>query len=173
MKPLLKLTFLVALAFSLNLRARAETVDFPSDAPAFTVTVPNGWESTAAGEMMMLTKGEMGEGMVIALGKIPDNEVDSMKAAKDSLAKMAAEMTAGGMKPSAAAMEIALNGKVKAVAQEYQGKDPSSGKDSVLTVAAFTADGKHFYSLMITGTKEQTKATNAEQTAIMKSITPK
>ena len=176
MKNFPRILSLITVTVGLSLlTARAKPVNFPDDEPVFTVEAPKGWTSEALPpDNLKLTTGT-GKDTVMVLFSSAE-EVTDTPTAKVYLPAFA-EAMAGTFelkdaKPSAPAAEIPLNDKVNAVAQEYQGKT-ASGTDCVLTVAIFSADEKIYYSMVIMGTKARTTATNAEQTAIMKSILPK
>ena len=166
---------LLALGLSLSLTARAKPVNFPDEDPAFTVELPKNWESEVLPpDNLKLTTGT-GKDTIMVLFSSAEEVTDDPTARVYLPAfaeAMATTFEIKDAKASAPAAEIPLNGKVKAVAQEYQGKT-ASGTDCVLTTAIFSADGKTYYSMVIMGTKARTTATNADQTAIMESITPK
>ena len=154
---------------------RAETMTFPKDDPAFSITFPDGWKTKVdPQDNSVSSQPAPDRACVLTLGEM--DGVDDLPGAKAALPKFAAAMAKGAgikdLKASREPLEVKSPKGVPMVMAEFRGT-AEAGAKMVLTIVAFQP-GEDADVFILTGaaSEEEDKKVEQEASAIVGSITP-
>jgi hypothetical protein len=161
MRPkIIALTF--ALAFPLPFFAQAKTINFPKDDPQFSVTFADDRKAEITKDGIISAQPK-GTGYGISIYPVPaKNARDGIQV---TLKYVEAEFT--DVK-SSDPVESKTANNVTCLEQHFTAKD--KGADRVLTIVAFSLDGKNYHALFQAGTPAVAKEYSPATVAIVKSI---
>jgi hypothetical protein len=161
MKPKI-IALTVALAFSLPFLVQAETVNFPKNDPQFSVTFADGWkaEITKAGIISAQPKGA-----AYAISIFPVQAKNARDGIQETLKQVEIRFT--DVK-SSEPVESKTANNITCLEQHFTAKD--KGADRVLTIVAFSPNGRTYYALFQAGTPAVDKEYSPATVAIVKSI---
>ncbi len=154
---------------------RAETVKFPNDDPAFSITFPDSWKTRVdAKDNALSAQPAPDRACVLTLREMEG--VDDLAGAKAALPKFTAALAKGAgikdLKPSQEPLEAKSPKGVPMVMAEFRGTS-EAGVKMVLTAVIFQP-GEDADVFVLTGvaSEEEDKKIDQEAGAIVESITP-
>lgn len=163
----------LALFFVLSILAilplRAETVSYPEDKPAFTVNVPEGWQTARKnGSLMLATNADV----VVSFQHVTDVHEDAeaktgLKVLSEQAGKTFGMSDAEVVTP-ASPMQV---GTFKGFAAEYKGKD-KDGERAFWQCLIFAPQKGDYYLATIVCSDKDDKKTAPDRESIIKSIKP-
>lgn len=167
--------FIFALCFLLSaaVSLRAAALDFPKGEPAFSITFPETWKTSFTAKDRLTAQPKNGANIHCVLMPVENiNDESKARAAVPTVAESAAAKDGidfASLTVSEPLKELDTDNGITIYAQEWRGKN-RKGEEVVLTVGLFAADMDDYYSIVFVASPEADKATEADQAAIVESI---
>jgi hypothetical protein len=148
---------------------RAESIGYPETEPAFTIEIPDGWETMFDNRALKI--GGPADALVM-FQRVTDVKDDA--AAKKGLPTLVEQagktfsMTDVAVTAAPAAAEV---GKFKGMTSTYKGTD-ADGEDAVWSVTIFPATKGDYYLMTVVHPKKTAAESAAGRAALQASLTP-
>ena len=154
---------------------RAETMTFPKEDPAFSITFPDSWKTKVdPKDNSVSAQPAPDRACVLTLGEMEG--VDDLPGAKAALPKFAAALAKGAgindLKPSREPLEAKSPKGVPMVMAEFRGTTEAGVKMVLTTVAFQPGEDADVFILTGAASEEEDKKVEQEAGAIVESITP-
>ena len=152
---------------------RAATVKFPKGEGAFTITFPESWKTAYPTRDRLTAQPKGGAKMLCTVSPLP--KVTDDAGARAAVPRFTEEFVGpAGIDLKALSVSVPLNEienehGITLFTQEWRGKN-RAGEEVVVTVGIFAAEAGDYYAIVFVGSAEADKATVADQTAIVESI---
>ncbi len=161
--------FLPAIGLLLSaVSLRAAALDFPKDEPAFSITFPETWKTSFLAKDRLMAQPKNGTNVRCFLMPVEKvNDEAKARAAVPTVAESTATKEGidfASLTVSEPLKELDTDNGITIFAQEWRGKNRKGDE-------VFAADTDDYYSIVFVASAEADKATEADQAAIVESIT--